>query len=71
MHRARLLDGRTTGALLQDAVQAALRLMIVVGGLVVVFSVIMELLKQAGAIGALSEAVTASSSSCSCSACFI
>ena len=57
MHRARLLDGRTTGALLQDAVQAALRLMIVVGGLVVVFSVIMELLKQAGAIGALSEAV--------------
>ena len=31
--------------------------MIVVGGLVVVFSVIMELLKQAGAIGALSEAV--------------
>ncbi|MFC5648336.1 sporulation integral membrane protein YlbJ [Paenibacillus solisilvae] len=57
MHRARLLDGRTTGALLQDAVQAALRLMIVVGGLVVVFSVIMELLKQAGAIGVLSEAI--------------
>lgn len=57
MHRARLLDGRTTGALLQDAVQAALRLMIVVGGLVVVFSVIMELLKQAGAIGALAEVI--------------
>ncbi|WP_125666828.1 sporulation integral membrane protein YlbJ [Paenibacillus baekrokdamisoli] len=59
MHQARLLDGRSIGTLLQDAVQAALRLMIVVGGLVVVFSVIMEMLKQAGAIGVLSEAIQA------------
>ncbi|MBW7456983.1 sporulation integral membrane protein YlbJ, partial [Paenibacillus sepulcri] len=50
MHEARLLDGRPIGRLLQDAVQAALRLMIVVGGLVVVFSVIMELLTSGGAI---------------------
>ncbi|MFD0717419.1 sporulation integral membrane protein YlbJ [Paenibacillus sp. GCM10027626] len=54
MHRARLMDGRTLGTLLQDAVQAALRLMIVVGGLVVFFSVIMELLTNVGIIEALS-----------------
>jgi nucleoside recognition membrane protein YjiH len=59
MHQARLLDGRTIGALLQDAIQAALKLMIVVGGLVVVFSVIMELLTKAGAIHILSEAISA------------
>ncbi|QYR24288.1 sporulation integral membrane protein YlbJ [Paenibacillus sp. sptzw28] len=58
MHQARLLDGRTIGALLQDAIQAALKLMIVVGGLVVVFSVIMELLTKAGAIHILSEAIS-------------
>ncbi|MFC0332840.1 sporulation integral membrane protein YlbJ [Paenibacillus sepulcri] len=55
MHEARLLDGRPIGRLLQDAVQAALRLMIVVGGLVVVFSVIMELLTSGGAIGVLTH----------------
>lgn len=57
MHRARLLDGRPMGALLRDAVQASLRLMVVVGGLVVFFSVLMELLAQAGTIAALSIAV--------------
>ncbi|WP_373288840.1 sporulation integral membrane protein YlbJ [Paenibacillus nasutitermitis] len=55
MHEARLLDGRAIGKLLQDAVQAALRLMIVVGGLVVVFSVIMELLTKGGVIGAIAH----------------
>ncbi|MCQ6559147.1 sporulation integral membrane protein YlbJ [Paenibacillus mendelii] len=55
MHRARLLDGRSTGTLLQEAVQAALRLMIVVGGLVVFFSVVMELLTMVGMIGTIAE----------------
>ncbi|WP_308635974.1 sporulation integral membrane protein YlbJ [Paenibacillus silvisoli] len=59
MHTARLMDGRAFGVLLQDAVQAALRLMIVVGGLVVVFSVIMELLRQAGGIEVLAQGVRA------------
>ncbi|UVI31405.1 sporulation integral membrane protein YlbJ [Paenibacillus spongiae] len=55
MHQARLLDGRAVGTLLQEAVQAALRLMIVVGGLVVFFSVVMELLTMVGVIGMIAE----------------
>ncbi|SFF17058.1 sporulation integral membrane protein YlbJ [Paenibacillus algorifonticola] len=53
MHEARLLDGRGLGQLLQEAIQSALRLMIVVGGLVVFFSVIMEMLTSAGLITVL------------------
>ncbi|WP_225446563.1 sporulation integral membrane protein YlbJ [Paenibacillus rhizovicinus] len=59
MHVARMMDGRPLGKLLQDAVQAALRLMIVVGGLVVVFSVIMELLRQTGSIDMLGGGIRA------------
>lgn len=55
MHEARLLDGRDMGRLLQDAVQSALKLMIVVGGLVVFFSVVMEMLTHAGLVSALAE----------------
>lgn len=55
MHEARLLDGRNLGKLLQDSIQSALRLMIVVGGLVVFFSVVMELLTRAGVVEALAE----------------
>ncbi|MFD0961184.1 sporulation integral membrane protein YlbJ [Paenibacillus chungangensis] len=55
MHEARLLDGRELGKLLQDAVESALRLMIVVGGLVVVFSVVMETLTHAGLVEGLTE----------------
>ncbi|ACS99882.1 sporulation integral membrane protein YlbJ [Paenibacillus sp. JDR-2] len=55
MHEARLLDGRSLGKLLQDSIQSALRLMMVVGGLVVFFSVVMELLTHAGVVEALAE----------------
>ncbi|NIK76315.1 sporulation integral membrane protein YlbJ [Paenibacillus castaneae] len=55
MHQARLLDGRGLGALLQDSVRSALKLMIVVGGLVVFFSVVMEMLSHAGIVEALAE----------------
>lgn len=55
MHEARLLDGRGLGRLIQDAVQSALKLMIVVGGLVVFFSVVMEMLTHAGLVSALAE----------------
>lgn len=44
MHQARIQDGRPLGTLLRDAVQSSLKLMIVVGGLVVFFSVFMEML---------------------------
>ncbi|RXZ84763.1 sporulation integral membrane protein YlbJ [Paenibacillaceae bacterium] len=50
MHEARLLDGRELGTLLSDAIRSALRLMIVVGGLVVFFSVFMEMLTSTGFI---------------------
>lgn len=46
MHHARSADGRPLGRLLQDAIGSALRLNIVVGGLVVLFSVVMELLAR-------------------------
>lgn len=55
MHEARLLDGRSLGKLLQDSVQSALKLMIVVGGLVVFFSVVMEMLTHAGLVSSLAE----------------
>jgi nucleoside recognition membrane protein YjiH len=55
MHKARLQDGRPFGRLLHDSVQSALRLMIVVGGLVVFFSTTMEMLRQSGAIHALTD----------------
>jgi nucleoside recognition membrane protein YjiH len=55
MHQARLLDGRSLGKLIQDSVQSALKLMIVVGGLVVFFSVVMEMLTHAGLVSALAE----------------
>lgn len=55
MHQARLRDGRTFGTLLTDAVQSSLRLVIVIGGLVVFFSVLMELLFSAGILLMLSD----------------
>lgn len=55
MHEARLLDGRGMGQLLRESVQSALKLMVVVGGLVVFFSVVMELLTQAGLLSGLAE----------------
>ncbi|MBB3112909.1 sporulation integral membrane protein YlbJ [Paenibacillus phyllosphaerae] len=57
MHRARLLDGRPLGGLLQDSVQSGLKLMIVVGGLVVFFSVVMELLTSVGVINGLAALI--------------
>lgn len=47
MHEARLKDGRTLGRLLRDAVSSSLQMIFVIGGLVVFFSVVMELFRQA------------------------
>jgi sporulation integral membrane protein YlbJ len=57
MHDARTSDGRPLGRLLQDAVGSALRLNIVVGGLVVFFSVVMELLSRASVLDLLVAAL--------------
>lgn len=53
MHQARMADGRAFGELLRQAIASSLRLIIIVGGLVVFFSVIMELFVQTGWLGVL------------------
>jgi nucleoside recognition membrane protein YjiH len=47
MHEARIEDGRSLGELLRQSVASSLQLMIVVGGLVVFFSVVLEVLTAA------------------------
>lgn len=53
MHEARKADGRAFGELLRQSVSSSLRLIIIVGGLVVFFSVMMELLIQTGWLSGL------------------
>lgn len=53
MAEARRRDGRSFGELLKGAIQSSLQLIIVVGGLVVFFNVLMELLTRAGIMSAL------------------
>ncbi|WNS47090.1 sporulation integral membrane protein YlbJ [Paenibacillus sp. MMS20-IR301] len=53
MAAARRQDGRSFGELLKNAVQSSLQLIIVVGGLVVFFNVLMELLARAGIMSTL------------------
>jgi sporulation integral membrane protein YlbJ len=48
MHRARLDDGRPFGLLLQQSLQSSITLMMIVGGLVVFFSAVLELLVHSG-----------------------
>lgn len=57
MHRARTLDGRPIGQLLADGIRSGLKLIIVVGGLVVFFSVVIEVLTLARVVGALQAVV--------------
>lgn len=53
MAEARRKDGRSFGELLKGAIQSSLQLIIVVGGLVVFFTVLMELLARAGIMSSL------------------
>jgi sporulation integral membrane protein YlbJ len=53
MHQARMQDGRNIGEMLRQAVESSLKLIIVVGGLVVFFSVFLELLTQVGVLKSL------------------
>jgi sporulation integral membrane protein YlbJ len=48
MHRARIADGRPFGLLLQQSINTSLALMMIVGGLVVFFSAVLELFVQSG-----------------------
>jgi len=53
MHEARLLDGRSLAVVFHQAINHALRLMIVVGGLVVFFSVVLQLFSDAQLLSTL------------------
>lgn len=53
MHEARLLDGRSFSVIFHQAISTAIRLMIVVGGLVVFFSVTLQLLSDAQVLSTL------------------
>ncbi|WP_334075341.1 MULTISPECIES: sporulation integral membrane protein YlbJ [Paenibacillus] len=59
MHEARLQDGRSLGELLRQAVTSSLQLMTVVGGLVVFFSVILEVLTVSDMMSAFYSGVRA------------
>lgn len=55
MHQARIRDGRTLGLMLQDAVQTSLKLIMVIGGLVVFFCVILEIMSVTHLMTRLSD----------------
>lgn len=55
MHMARMEDGRPVGVLVSDALRSSARLMIVVGGLVVFFSMALTLLLESGLLRWLQE----------------
>ncbi|TVY09423.1 sporulation integral membrane protein YlbJ [Paenibacillus cremeus] len=48
MHVARLADGRSLGVMFQQALSSGLQLVLVIGGLVVFFSVVMEVMTASG-----------------------
>lgn len=53
MHHARLADGRSIGTLLSQSILQSLNLIFVVGGLVVFFSVVLEVLTEAKVMNAM------------------
>ncbi len=57
MHEARMQDGRSLGELLKQAVSSSLQLMTVVGGLVVFFSVVLEVLTASHVMSVLYSGV--------------
>ncbi|MDT9723543.1 sporulation integral membrane protein YlbJ [Xylanibacillus composti] len=57
MQEAKAADGRLFGQLLQDALKSALNLILIIGGLVVFFSVVIALLKQAGLVGLMIDSL--------------
>nr|WP_262362705.1 sporulation integral membrane protein YlbJ [Paenibacillus antibioticophila] len=57
MHEARLQDGRSLGELLRHAVVSSLQLMTIVGGLVVFFSVVLEVLTASQVMNTLYDAL--------------
>ncbi|WP_202076904.1 sporulation integral membrane protein YlbJ [Caldalkalibacillus salinus] len=48
MHRARMKDGRTFGALIGDAVTSSIQTLLLIGGFIIIFSVIINILNIVG-----------------------
>jgi sporulation integral membrane protein YlbJ len=59
MHQARLRDSRTFGEMLRDSLQTSLKLIMVVGGLVVFFCVVLEVLTLSHVMNGLYAAINA------------
>lgn len=59
MHTARLEDGRSLGKLLGDSVSNAIQTLMMIGGTMIVFSVLLGVLDTAGIVGLLADAVSA------------
>lgn len=59
MHAARLEDGRSLGKLLGDSVSNAIQTLMMIGGTMIVFSVLLGVLDTAGIVGLLADAVSA------------
>lgn len=57
MHEARLRDGRQLGQMMQDAVRSGIQLMLLIGGLVVFFSALLEVMNSAHFMGLLHTAI--------------
>lgn len=58
MHHARLEDGRSFGKLLGDSVSGAIQTLMMIGGTMIVFSVMLGVMDTVGIARLLSEAVT-------------
>ncbi|SMO46554.1 sporulation integral membrane protein YlbJ [Melghirimyces algeriensis] len=48
MHHARLKDGRNFGQLMGEAIHSSIQTLLLIGGFLIMFSVLIEVLKQAG-----------------------
>lgn len=59
MHQARLKDGRAFGDMLQQAINSSIQMIFVIGGLVVFFSVVLEMLTVGGLMNAFFRGVNA------------
>ncbi|WP_380703379.1 sporulation integral membrane protein YlbJ [Salinithrix halophila] len=57
MHRARLSDGRSLGQLMGDAISSSVNTLMGIGGFIIMFSVIIDVLTQVGITGIFAAAV--------------
>ncbi|OYD06438.1 sporulation integral membrane protein YlbJ [Paludifilum halophilum] len=58
MHKARLEDGRSLGQLMGDAITSSLNSLMLVGGFIIMFSVIIDVLGEVGITGLLATMIS-------------